>query len=521
MKLSAKIAAIEMDGDEVRMAVVKTGGHKPTIVDTVIERAKDTTPDERRESMVQAIRDANSRLKSKPNVYVLCVGCQFGMVRALTIPFRGSHKVAAAVAFELEPYLAVPIDELVVDHCTIREVEGETEVLAVGVRTEQLEEHVGLLEEAGINVEGITLDVAGLTSLWMARRKNAAGLHGILHVRENASILTITFNRSIAFFRPLAIPASRLHEEPQAASREVRNSLRAFLATWRGEETIAEITVTGIDLGPAERDAFEEGLQTGIVYENLADDIKGTGHLAMPEAVPVGESEDGALMDAPTVNLKERPNYWEAAVGSALSAAGGGVSFEFRKGVLAPAGAVRNMVVHAVFSAVLLVLVVASFGAYCVVDYRRNVAEIDRCGDEIWRIYSETFPDSEIVQSGRLPTDIGGIQTMPYMEKAKELAMTRGTRVPVELLTRPNFLDILKEISQKLPGNTVQVTDISIRDNRGDTQTITIQGEVDDGAALNKAFDDLKQSQLMQVSNDLIRQTKPNGKTTFTITATI
>ncbi len=521
MKLSAKIAAIEMDGDEVRIAVVKTGGRKPAIVETVIERAKDTTPDERRNSMVQAIRDANGRLKSKPNVYVLCVGCQYSMVRALTIPFRGSRRVAAAVAFELEPYLAVPIDDLIVDHCTIREVEGDTEVLAVGVRTELLEEQAGLLGEAGINVEGITLDVAGLTSLWMARRKKVAGLHGILHVRESASILTITFNRSIAFFRPLSIPANRLREEPQAASREVRNSLRAFMATWRGEETIAEITVTGVDLNPAERDAFEEGLQAEIAYENLADGIKGTGHLATPEAAPGGESAGEAFPDATPVNLKERPNYWEATVGAALSAAGGGVNFEFRKGALAPAGAMRSMALHAVFSAALLVLVVVFFGVYCMVDYRRNVAEIERCGDEIWRIYAETFPDSEIVKNGRLPTDVGGIQSIQAMEDAYKIATTRGTHIPVELLTRPNFLDILKEISQRLPGDTIEVTDINIRDNRGDTQTVTIQGEVDDGAALNKAFDDLKQSKLLQVSNDLIRQTKPNGKTTFTITATI
>ena len=520
MKLSAKIAAIELDGDEVRVVVVKTGGRKATVLESHVERAKDTTPDMRRDSLVQAIRDVAGRLKAKPSLFVLCVSSQHSMVRALTVPFRGSRKVAAAVAFELEPYLAVPIDELIVDHCTIREVEGETEVLAVGVRTTLLEDQIGVLEEAGVNVEGITLDVAGLTALWMDRRAGgASGLHAILHVRENACILTITYNRSIAFFRPLAIPASRLREDPAAVSREVRNSLRAFLATWRGEETVATLTVTGMELAPAERDGFEDGLQTPVTYEDLSGKLKGASTLKVIVQSAGAEPEDDGVV-APA-HLQDRPNYWEAVAGAAVSAAGGGLSLEFRKGALAPPRAMRSMTLHAVFSAVLLGLVIVGFATYAVVDYRRNMAEIDRCGAEVWRIYSETFPESEIVQAGRLNNDLGGMRSLEAMEDAKEKAAAQGTRVPVELLTRPTFLDILKEISQKLPGDTVQVTDIKVRDNRGQSQTLTIEGEVDDVNALNAAFEELKASTLMQISGDLIRQTKPGGKTAFTIMAVI
>src|SRR5690606_9664090 len=155
-----------------------------------------------------------------PQLYVLCVSCQHSIVRALTIPFKGSRKVAAAVAFELEPYLAVPIEDLVVDHTVIREVEGETEVLAVGVRGDLLHEQVDLLQEAGITVEGITLDVAGLTTLWMTGRKSVSGLHAVLHIRESGGILTVVFNRSIAFYRPLTVPVNRMREDPQAVARE-------------------------------------------------------------------------------------------------------------------------------------------------------------------------------------------------------------------------------------------------------------------------------------------------------------
>jgi hypothetical protein len=520
MRLSAKVAAIELDGDDVRVVVVKTGGRKPAIVEARAGRVRDTTPEERRNSLVQEIADVVGQLKSKPSLYVLCVGSQHSIVRTMTIPFRGSGKVAAAVAFELEPYLAVPIEELVVDHCTIREVEGETEVLAVGVRTSFLQELAGLLTDAGINIEGITLDVAGLTSLWMARRRSPSGLNAMLHVRENTCILAITYNRSIASFRPLAIPASRMREDPRAVSREVRNSLRAFSANWRGDETISALTVTGVDPSPAERAEFEDGLPCPVQYEILVDGLKGASTLGSAEAREMPLVEDDAAQAEPTESW-ERPDRWAAAVGAAESAAGGGVSFELRKGPLAPAGAMKSMVLHGAFSAALLGLVVIGFGTYCVLDYRANMAEIEGAGSEIWRVYAETFPDSEIVQDGRLATDIGGIQSIQAMQAAYEKEIGSGTRLPVELLTRPNFLEILKEISQTLPGDTVKVTDMSIRGNRGQSQTLTIEGEVDDVTALNQAFEELKVSTLIQVSEDLVRQTIIGGKTAFTITAII
>lgn len=520
MKLSAKIAAIEFDGDAVRVVVVKTGGRKPVLVESQAARVRDTTPEERRNSLIQAIGEATGRLKSKPQLYVLCVSCQHSIVRALTIPFKGSRKVAAAVAFELEPYLAVPIEDLVVDHTVIREVEGETEVLAVGVRGNLLHEQVDLLQEAGITVEGITLDVAGLTTLWMTGRKSVSGLHAVLHIRESGGILTVVFNRSIAFYRPLTVPVNRMREDPQAVAREVRNSLRAFSANWRGDETIGELTVTGIDLAPAERADFESGLQCAVLYDDLIADLKGANHLAGEPGVADLLSDDSANGDLKRPSSVP-PDEWAAAVGAAMSAAGGGVSFELRKGPLAPPNAVKSLVLHGAFSAALLGLVVAGLATYCVLDYRSNMAEIDHAGTEIWRIYSETFPQSEIVQSGRLPTDMGGIQSIQAMQDAYEKEKATGTRLPVDLLTRPNFLEILKEISRTLPGDTVKVTDINIRDNRGQSQTLTIEGEVDDVAALNSAFEQLKQSTLMQVSEEPIRQTIGGGKTAFTINATI
>lgn len=521
MRLSAKIAAIEIENDEVRVAVVKTGGRKPSILEVHAHRASFATEEERRGALILAIQDVIGRLKHKPQLYVLTMGSQHSIVRALAIPFRGRRKVTAAVAFELEPYLAVPIDDLVVDHCSIREVDGETEVLAVGIRRSLLEEHLDLLAEAGVRIESIGLDVAGLTGLWMGGRGATTGLHAVLHVRESTCILTIVYNRTIAFFRPLPIPAERMHTDPPAVSREVRNSVRAFLANWRGEDRITDFTITGIDLTLSERESLEEGLQAPIVYEDLLQALKGSEHARDGEMPPPPEMAPAEGEEPLMATFRDCPNYWDAVVGVASGAAGGSVAFEFCKGPLAPPGTMKGMLLHAAFSASLLVLVLVGAVAYCVLDYRANVDQIKHNGEEIWKIYAETFPDSEAVKSGRLPTDLGGIQSIQYMQDAYEKAISEGTNLPVDILSRPTLLDVLREIAQKLPGDKVQVTEVKIRESRGRKQSVTIQGEVDDVGALNQAFDQLKKSTVLQVDEDFLRQSKPGGKTAFTITATI
>ncbi|MCC6697628.1 MAG: hypothetical protein IT365_18510 [Candidatus Hydrogenedentes bacterium] len=520
MKLSAKIAAFEIEGDEVRAAVVRTGGKTPVVLETHAQRVPSAGPEGRRAALVQTTREILGRIKGRPQLYVLSVGCQHAIVRALNIPFRGRSKVSAAVAFELEPYLAVPVEDLAVDHGVIREIDGETEVLAVGVRHSLLEEQTSVLAEAGVLVEGISLDVAGLTSLWLGGRRAVTGLHALLHVRETACVLTIVYNRSIAYIRPLPIGAKSMRENPQAVSREVRNSLRAFLANWRGESSIAELTVTDAELSPAERDAFEEGMQIPLVYESLSDGLKGAEHLGQ-EGIPAGEAPSGTdETEALQANTRICPNYWEAAVGVAAAAAGSGVSFEFRKGTLASAGTARGMTLHFVFSACLLLLVLAGAVGYCVLDYRRNMEEIKRCGDEIWAIYTKTFPDAESAKERLEKTDIGGIQTAQFMEEAKNAAVSQGTTLQLDVLSRPTLLEILKEISAKLPGDKIRVTEISVPDSRSSNQAVVIKGEVNDPQALNDAFAQLKSSTILKVDEEPLRQTK-RDKTAFTINAMI
>ena len=156
MFLKAKIAAIEFVGDEVRVAVVKTGGARPVVLELASSRAEYSEAEEYSEAMVNAVDDALNQLSVRPAAYVLCANSMYSVVRVLTIPFKGRRRVMSAAPFELEPYLAFPIEDLLLDYDIVTEIDGETDVLTLGMRREHLESYLAILAEAGVEVEAVS-----------------------------------------------------------------------------------------------------------------------------------------------------------------------------------------------------------------------------------------------------------------------------------------------------------------------------------------------------------------------------
>jgi hypothetical protein len=499
MRLAARIGAIEFDGDHVRIAVVKTGGRRPVVIERQEGAAVYTAPEQRPSALVQAVHDAVAALKKRPPVFMLCSSTQFAVVRAIRMPFRGKRKVAAAVRFELEPYLAFPIEDLVVDYSVIREVDRETEVLAVGLRKASLEEQLSLLEQAGINIEGIGIDAAGLTSLWASGRRFNGDLEAVLHVRKAGAILAVAHGKSLTVFRHLPIPVEQLTEAPIAAAREVGNVLRAFNASRQGEKEIASLTVTGIKPGPMWRADFEGDLPVPVAYENLLTGIKG---------ISSDEPDAG-------------PNSWTALVGVAMAAAGGPFTYEFRRDDLADTKTMRTIVMHAAFSGGLALLLVAGYIGYCYVDYKGAVAETKQIGDQIWQTYSETFPDSRRVLDGRHPQDrnMGGAMSFAAMQEDFGKIGPAQEGFTADFYNKPSLLDVLLELSEKLPNDKATITDVQVREGRGldDASRVTIKGEVSDVSTFNEVYAGLEDSKVLSVEDKLLRV--EGTKTTFTITA--
>ena len=527
MVFRARVAGIEFAGDEVRLAVVKTGGRLPKVLELHSRRAAYTAPEQRVEALAAAAQSLVKEVKNRPAAFVLCVSSAHSVVRTLTIPFRGSRKVAAAVRFELEPYLAFPIEDMAVDFCPVLEADGQTDVLAVGIRRAVLEEQLSILNAAGVDPEGVDVDAVGLTGLWRSAHSNLKGLHAVLHVRDESAVVAVVCNKTLAYFRYLSFGATAMRSNPGMAAREVSNSMRAFQAGWRGEGEIATLTVTGDvfsqDPSGEVREAFEKQFDIPVKTENLLEAVKATGLARSATPVTVGalpnesaaadtEIEVPAVSDDSAVDMESQnvlsnmepetrslSNAWEGAIGVALGAAGGGFGMNFRTGDLASKTAVKRVAPQVlVFSCIALVLLAGVAWYY----YYARVKNLAKAEDLRVRITE--------------------------LEGQVNVLKDRGINLPAETFTDPTLLDILGEIAAKMPDKKVSITELKIErsssresdatgSGRPPLPWITIRGEVKDDAVFGEVISDLRQSAMFRIEEPDLKL--EGGKSTFAIVA--
>ena len=471
MLLRAKIGAIEFVGNEVRVAVVKTGGKKPTILEVQSRTATWVEEEDRIPALVLAVGEAVDALKHSPVSFVLCASGMHSIVRAITIPIRGRKRVLAAATFELEPHLAFPIDELLLDFNIVTEVDGETELLAVGVRRSHLEEQRTILDEAGIDVEAVNLDAVALTSLWQAGRKMPKGLQAVLHVREQCCSLVVLFNGTLAYFRNLPLPGEALIESPGRVAREIQNTLRAFLAKWRAGGEIANLEITGLDLSPGEQDALSTALRLPVKSCVMLSEIKGGDTVLAQEDFPQGA------------------NCWEGVVGAAFAGAGGTLALNFDELGATQSGVARAVAPHLVYSSAMALVALLLWGAYYYIGTNYYKDQVTLIQQEIDTVSAEI----EALEGEGLGQDVNA-----------------------DFFTDPPMLDVLEDIGKRMPDSKVLLTRLSVSPPGAKSGWITLSGSTTEAGNVGVVVEELSKSTLFRVDPN-IRQEAEGNRVTFTV----
>jgi len=455
MGVTAKVAAVEFDGDDVRLEEVKTGLRRPRVLEVHTASVQYEDPQQRQEAMVQAVKGLVEGLKARPTVYVLCLSSANSIVRTVTIPFKGARRVTPAVTFELERYLAIPIEELVVDHMPILEFDGQTEVLAVGVRRNILQDQIAILNGAGVDPEGADIDAIGLTSLWKAVRP-VKGLHAVLYLHNKGAVFAVVYNKSLAYFRHLPMRAEQFSENLDEAVQEVKNSMRAFHSGWKTEDEIAALDVVGL---PAQCEQA----------------------LAAQFEIPVTFQDPLASIAAPE-NVDKR--LYAGLLGVAVGAAGGAFSLHLRKDELAHKHLFPALVPHVMLtSCIALVLLVgcAWFYHHAAIVNAAKAAQLEQ-------------------QISAVDAEIKSLEA-------------QGINVPAGMFGDKTILDVLSEIALNLPSQVVDVTDVKIEPPGAAAPWVIVAGEVKDDNAFKAAVEKVKLSPLFKTEEPELRLVE--GKSTF------
>jgi type IV pilus assembly protein PilM len=297
-------APVGLDLDGSFLAAVQTSGEG-------IERAvsAELAPGVIRDGEVADVAALSDALKEffkehqLPKRVRLGVSNQQIVVRQLDLPKIDDEKErAAAVRFQAAEAIAMPLEEVVLDHQVIGETmspEGSARqrVVVVAAREAMISRVVEAVRSAGLKAEAIDLDAFALVRALATASAPDDSARVYCHL-AGITNLAIALGSSCLFTRPLSTSWDEQDESvANALAEEIRLSIDFYMAQpearWVGEVVLS---------GPGSR------------REGLVDELSGLLQLPVSIAEPLGNLDPGKLP------MGEDPYRHTVAAGLAMGA---------------------------------------------------------------------------------------------------------------------------------------------------------------------------------------------------------
>jgi len=503
--MSMKIGVIEFRPDAVHMAVVKTGGKLPQLLDHASAPIVSTEESSDLESKTAALDNAISQISTVATVWMLSVASANSIIRPVTVPFKGKRKVDAALTFELEPHLAIPIEELLIDYQIIQESKTDTDVLVAGVQLQQVATQLDLLEESGIKIEGIGLDLFGLNALWQSLYGSSKGTNVVVQVLSTELNMMIIQNGRPAYAQRLSASPEKFTESPQSIGRDINNVIRTYRTQGHDDISVEKLVVSGTQLNEAGKALLENELDMTVECHSMVKHF--------PEIY--------SLLDMDVDNIDEKTAQpWLQLLGVAQTASGGPFSFHFKSPSMPQAVSPRSIIQHALVVGCLLLLCLAGYIGLTLVKYNKNQEQLDRIGAQIWQEYTLAFP-RETTGMQRPENDIGGTETINLMNESKDRFIASQPKFSSDIFNQPSLLEVLNEISKHIPDAKLSIDEIRInpttatRKNKDTRPKIVVKGTVKDPSQFNATINSLNTSPIIELVEDSIKRQSQGAKETF------
>ena len=234
-------------------------------------------------ALTDALRDFFKH-ESLPNRVRLGISNQQIVVRQLDIPKIDDEKErAAAVRFQAAEAIAMPLEEVVLDHQVIGEVQSpegspRLRVVVVAARESMIARIVESVRNAGLRPEGIDLNAFALVRTLAVPTDTTETARVFCHL-GGVTNLAIAIGTSCLFTRPLSAQWDSEDENvANALAEEIRLSIDFYMAQpearWVGEIVLS---------GP------------GSQREGLAEELSGLIEVPVTVAEPLGRLQASKL----------------------------------------------------------------------------------------------------------------------------------------------------------------------------------------------------------------------------------
>jgi type IV pilus assembly protein PilM len=171
---SKRILALDIGSSDIKALEVNDAGAKIELANfacTKIGNQNET---------IFAIREILRRSNFKTKKCVTSVSGRSVIVRYVNMAQMPEQELRQAIRFEADKYIPFEVDEVVMDtqilEPEIADGSGEMKVLLVAVRKNLIEEHLHLLQEAGLQSAIIDVDAFALGNAFEMRARESGGL---------------------------------------------------------------------------------------------------------------------------------------------------------------------------------------------------------------------------------------------------------------------------------------------------------------------------------------------------------
>jgi general secretion pathway protein L len=421
-------------------------------------------------------------------------------LRNLTIPFLDRKKIEQVLPLELEDQLLIPVSDQVIEYITTGTVENSSRILVAGVEKEKLRRYLDDLQLQGLTPLGVTLRNVALAES-LARNGKLPSSFLVLDAGVHSVNMLLMRNGRPVFIRRLPYPERMVLQAPfffrnglaaiadydeakqciASLNEDIEHTI-AFSRSNGASDTFPELVVVSGSM--AQEIQFREMLQKEIGHEVIAGNLR----------------EDAGVKLSAAAADQWTPPLLDHALAIALEGLRKRQAVNFRKDEFAPEKllfATRRQLAAAASLAVVLIVAVSAWFGF---DYHALKVRYDAAGDQMTRLYRETFPDATRI-----------VDPLVQMQ-----ANVRDVQAPA--IATPVFsgekrtLKLLADISGRIP----ETIEIHVSRMVIDQDSVQIRGTTDTFNNVNLIQGNLRKSPLFNDVNIVSAAAdKESGKIRF------
>lgn len=394
--------------------------------------------------------------------------------RNIRLPFKNKKKITQTIAYELEPLIPCPADDVLIDYVITGQTD-QTNIFSAAVHKSIVGDLAKRLEKCRVEASIINIDAVSVASRLLIRGAVAARCGLLLDIGASDTTGVLFWKGAILHIRHLPFGGE--------------NITRAIADTLKIEFSEAEKRKRTGDTGEAEEEIsvvcgkfFSEvknTLQFLILKGNLKENpskilLTGGGALYPPiqkemeaffslpvEMLDISEADDITMEQE--VKNRWNPMLMNHALALAIRETKKGAGFNFARKEFGPKRKYEKFRKDFKWAAAIVFIILCAFGVDLYIDYHYDLARLNKLKSGITAVFKKTCPEvTRIVD--------------PIQQLKVKIADARNSSSGLNVAgSGIRTLDIIMYISRLVP----ESTDFLITSFTYDGATVKIKGETD------------------------------------------